>query len=86
MIEQLVGMQAQNHHDPYYALFSRIDWFRPEELSNLVESREALRIPLLRSTIHLVTARDALTIAADPRIGAGPHLRFDLLRQRRRWR
>lgn len=62
MIEHLVGMQAQNHLDPYYALWARIDAFRPEELSNLVESRAALRIPLLRSTIHLVTARDCLTM------------------------
>lgn len=62
MIEQLVAMQAQNHLDPYYALWARIDPFRPEELSNLVESRAALRVPLLRSTIHLVTARDCLTM------------------------
>jgi hypothetical protein len=60
MIEQLVGMQAQNPLDPYYALGARIDSFRPEDLSNLIESRAALRVPLLRSTIHLVTARDCL--------------------------
>lgn len=68
MIERLVGMQAQNHLDPYYALWARIDGFRPEELSNLVESRGALRTPLLRSTIHLVTARDCLTMR--PLLGA----------------
>lgn len=62
MIEQLVGMQAQNHLDPYYALLARIDASRPKDLSSLVESRAALRIPLLRSTIHLVTARDCLTM------------------------
>jgi hypothetical protein len=62
MIEQLVGMQAQNHLDPYYALWARIDAFRPAELSTLVEKRDALRVPLLRSTIHLVTARDCLTM------------------------
>ena len=62
MIERLVGMQAQNHLDPYYALWARIEAFQPGELSNLVESRGALRVPLLRSTIHLVTARDCLTM------------------------
>ena len=62
MIEQLVGMQAQNHLDPYYGLWARIDAFRPEELSNLIESRAALRVPLLRSTIHLITARDCLVM------------------------
>ena len=36
MIEHLVGMQAQNPHDPYFALWSRIDGFRPAELSDLV--------------------------------------------------
>lgn len=60
MMEQLVGMQAQNHLDPYYALWARIDAFRPEALSNLVGNRAVLRVPLLRSTIHLVTARDCL--------------------------
>ena len=62
MIERLVGMQAQNPLDPYHALWARIDAFQPKDLSNLVESRAALRIPLLRSTLHLVTARDCLTM------------------------
>ena len=62
MIEHLVGMQAQNHLDPYYALGARLDTFQPAELSDLIERHEALRIPLLRSTIHLVTARDCLAL------------------------
>ncbi len=62
MIEHLVGMQGQNPHDPYFALWSRIDGFQPEELSGLLESRLAVRAQLLRSTIHLVTTRDFLTI------------------------
>ena len=62
MIDHLVGMQAQNHLDPYYGLWARLDTFHPAELSDLIERREALRIPLLRSTIHLVTARDCLAM------------------------
>ena len=62
MIEHLVGMQGQNPNDPYFALFSRVDGFQPAELSSLLESRLAVRAPLLRSTIHLVTARDFLAI------------------------
>ena len=62
MIEHVVGMQAQNPHDPYFALWSRIEGFRPADLSELIESRQALRVPLLRSTIHLVTARDCRSI------------------------
>lgn len=62
MIEHLVGIQAQNPNDPYYALWSRIDGFQPADLSNLIENHKALRVPLMRSTIHLVTDRDCLTI------------------------
>jgi hypothetical protein len=61
-IEHLVGMQAQNHLDPYFGLWSRVENFEAAELSGLVSSRQALRVGLFRSTIHLVTARDCLAI------------------------
>jgi hypothetical protein len=61
-LERLVGLQAQNPRDPYIALWSRLKGFEPEELSELIESRRAVRMSLMRSTIHLVTARDALAI------------------------
>jgi Winged helix DNA-binding domain len=59
-IEQLVGMQAQNPLDPYYALWTRLVGFQPEELSDLIANRKAVRLAMMRSTIHLVTARDCL--------------------------
>lgn len=62
MIEHLVGMQAQNPNDPYFGLWARIDGFQPGELSDLMEGRQAVRVSLLRATIHLVTARDCLAI------------------------
>ncbi len=62
MIEHLVGLQAQEPKDPYVALWTRIDGFRPEELEALLEAREAVRLTLMRGTIHLVTACDCLAL------------------------
>ncbi|MDQ3932212.1 MAG: winged helix DNA-binding domain-containing protein [Actinomycetota bacterium] len=59
-IEHLVGLQAQAPHPPYFGLWCRLDAFRPDHLARLISERRAVRIALMRSTIHLVTARDAL--------------------------
>ena len=61
-VTHLVGMQAQNPNDPYFALWSRLDGFDHEELSALVADRGAVRAQLMRATIHLVTAADMLTM------------------------
>jgi len=61
-VDHLVGLQAQEPLDPYLALWSRLDGFRPEELANLLEERRVVRIALMRSTVHLVTAEDCLAV------------------------
>jgi hypothetical protein len=63
VVERLVGMQAQVPTDPYTALWSRIESFDPGELSSDIGERRAVRVVmLLRTTIHLVSARDCLEI------------------------
>jgi hypothetical protein len=59
-VERLVGMQAQVPRDPYVALWSRLDRFRPSALAEPIADRRAVRMTLLRGTLHLATARDAL--------------------------
>ena len=61
-VEHLVALQAQVPVDPYVGLWSRIADFDPLELSRMLQEREAVRGTLLRSTIHLTTARDFLAL------------------------
>ncbi|GAA4987481.1 hypothetical protein GCM10025734_12520 [Kitasatospora paranensis] len=63
VVGHLVGLQAQAAPDPpYLGLLSRIEGFRAEDLSSLLEGRGAVRIALQRGTIHLVTAADCLAL------------------------
>ena len=59
MLERLVGMQAQTPHTAYVGLWTRLEAFRSEELSECLVDRSVVRLALMRGTIHLVTARDA---------------------------
>jgi len=63
-IEHLVGMQAQLPNAPYVALWSRLAGFETAALSELVANRRAVRMSLMRATIHLATADDALALRA----------------------
>jgi hypothetical protein len=62
MIERLVGLQAQAPFPPYFELWSRLTDFRPDQLSDLIRDRHVVRIALMRSTIHLVSAQDCLLL------------------------
>lgn len=59
LIEHLVGMQAQVPRDPYIGLRARLRDFDPAELEHLLLERLAVRMTLMRTTLHLVTAGDA---------------------------
>jgi len=63
-VERLVALQSQVPRDPYVALWSRVERFRAETLSDALEERRAVRMTLLRGTLHLVTARDAIGLRA----------------------
>jgi hypothetical protein len=64
VVEHLVGMQAQEPAHPYIALWSRIEGFDPREPAELVRARAAVRVTLMRSTLHLVTADDCIALRA----------------------
>ncbi len=64
LIEHLVGLQAQVPRDPYIALWSRLQDFDPASLEQLLLERKVARMTLMRTTLHLVTARDAQLLRA----------------------
>ena len=61
-IEHLVGLQSQAPNPPFVGLWTRLDRFGHAELDRLMTERAVVRMALMRSTIHLVTARDALAL------------------------
>jgi hypothetical protein len=61
-LERLVGLQGQAPDAPYVGLWTRLADFRPGDLVAAICERQAVRMSLMRATIHLVTARDALAL------------------------
>jgi hypothetical protein len=59
-IAYLGGMQAQAPLAPYTGLSTRLENFKPEDLSTLISERHVLRAHLYRMTVHLLTAEDYL--------------------------
>ncbi|GLV55451.1 hypothetical protein KDH_22950 [Dictyobacter sp. S3.2.2.5] len=61
-VEQLVGLQAQTSNAPYIGLWTRLRAFQRQDLSDLLQQRQAVRATLMRSTLHIFTARDYLEL------------------------
>ena len=56
----LLGLQAQVPNSPYLSLHARLERFEKADLTSALERREVVRVPSLRSTLHLVTSSDYL--------------------------
>jgi hypothetical protein len=67
-VSHVCGLQAQEPQEPFVGLWSRLRGFDPAVLSGLLVDRRVVRTHLMRRTVHLVTAEDAL--AWRPRHGA----------------
>ena len=61
-IEHLAGMQSQQPLAPYVGLWTRLEGFVVEELAKATTERQVVRAPMMRGTIHLVSARDCLAL------------------------
>jgi len=59
LIEHLGGLQSQAPNPPYIGLWTRLPTFQHEALSTLIRDRSVVRLALMRSTIHLVSADDS---------------------------
>lgn len=59
-VEKLGGLQAQAPNPPYFALWSRLEGFRREQLTEALKKRRVVRMSAMRATLHLMAAPDAL--------------------------
>jgi hypothetical protein len=61
-LERLVGLQAQAPDAPYVGLWSRLADFDTGQLARSIMARDAVRVPLMRATMHLVPAADCAAL------------------------
>lgn len=61
-LEHLAGLQAQAPRAPHLSLWSRLAGYEPAALDALMTGRAAVRTQLMRTTIHTVTAADAVAL------------------------
>ena len=61
-LEHLVGLQGQVPKVPHLTLWNRLAGYDPADLDRLMTAGDVVRTPLMRTTIHTVTTRDALAL------------------------
>lgn len=61
-VGHLVGLQSQSPRAAYVGLWTRVAGFRPEALERLMLDRSVVRVAVMRSTIHLVSAGESLAL------------------------
>jgi hypothetical protein len=69
MLERMAGLQAQYAPSMYVGLWSRLEDFERQQLDRALERRSVVQGTLMRSTIHLVSARDYWPFAVAIRRG-----------------
>jgi hypothetical protein len=62
-IERVAGIQAQWPPSPYFGLWTRVAGFRAEHLVRAIERRAVVKATVMRTTLHVVSARDYLAYA-----------------------
>ncbi|GAB3259226.1 winged helix DNA-binding domain-containing protein [Nocardioides dilutus] len=62
MTRHLVGLQAQENLPPYLSLAARLEDFDPHAVTAGLEDRSLVRFLVMRGTVHLLTADDALML------------------------
>lgn len=61
-VERLAGMQAQEPKHPFTGLWSRLEGFSADALLGAIAQRTVVRATLMRSTLHLFSAADYVTL------------------------
>jgi hypothetical protein len=61
-VGHLLGLQSQTPSSPYPGLWTRLAGFDFAALGRLLTERRVVRMVLMRGTVHLVTAADALRL------------------------